>query len=185
MATITAIVGTWLAAQMLGVGVISDFLQSVSVTRSFILENQELWGNMPTMFAFLARLGISLPVAYGVQAVFALGTGVMVWNIWRSSAPADLRYAALMSGSLLVSPYLFAYDQVWLAFPIAWLTKRGLDRGWNRWEREILVFAWACPILLLLTSKVLHLQIGPLASIGLLWIVWQRHNDESLVNEQN
>ena len=183
-ATVTAIFGTWLTTQMWGVGVLSNFLRSVPVTRSFILENQGIWGNMPTVFAFLSQLGISLPVAYGVQAVVALGTGIVVWNIWRSSTPADLRYAALMSGSLLVSPYVFDYDQVWLAFPIAWLTKRGLDHGWNRWEREVLVFAWACPILLLLTSKVLHLQIGPLASIGLLWIIWQRHNDGSLAGEQ-
>ena len=43
-------------------------------------------------------------------------------------------------------PYLFDYDLVLLAIPIAILAWDGVQRGWLRHEREVLVAAWLAPL---------------------------------------
>ena len=57
-----------------------------------------------------------------------------------------LNGAVLVTGGLLVPPYLFDYDLVLLAIPIAILAWDGVQRGWLRHEREVLVAAWLAPL---------------------------------------
>jgi len=71
---------------------------------------------------------------------------------------------------LLVSPYLFDYDLAWLALPLAWSVRHGLEHGWRRGEREALTLAWLLPIVFQGLAAVTHVGIGPLA-IGALFVV--------------
>ena len=82
---------------------------------------------MPSMFAQLRLLGVSVDAAYALHSIVAGLAVAAVGLAWRSAAPDALKNAALMCGILLVTPCLFDYDLAWLAFRQAWM--EGLRRG--------------------------------------------------------
>ena len=54
--------------------------------------------------------------------------------MWRSRVPYTLKAAALAAGTLLTTPYLFMYDMMVLAIPIAFLVRIGLKTGFRAYE---------------------------------------------------
>jgi hypothetical protein len=50
------------------------------------------------------------------------------------SVSYSLKAASLAAGALLVTPYLFLYDLMVLAVPVAFLVRVGLDQGFARHE---------------------------------------------------
>ena len=79
-----------------------------------------------------------------------------------------------MTATFLISPYVFDYDLVWLAFPIAWLALIGLREGWLPGEREVLVAAWISPLLMAPLATAFSVQIGPFVLGALLWVMVRR-----------
>ncbi len=63
--------------------------------------------------------------------------------MWRSRVPYTLKAAALATGTLLVTPYLFMYDMVVLAIPVGFLIRIGLKSGFRRYELPALGIALA------------------------------------------
>jgi hypothetical protein len=53
--------------------------------------------------------------------------------------PYTLKAAALAAGALLTTPYLFMYDLMVLAIPVAFLVRIGLHSGFRDWELPALV----------------------------------------------
>jgi hypothetical protein len=126
------------------------------------------------MFA-LARLpGFGIGAAYAAQAVLAVCATAAVAVIWRRPVRFRLKAAALMSATLLISPYLFDYDLVWLAFPLAWTALDALEHGWLRWEREVLAAAWLAPLAAPVVATATALQAGPLVTAALLLVIVRR-----------
>ena len=76
-----------------------------------------------------------------------------------------------MTATLLVSPYLMEYDLAWLGFPIAWVVQTGLQSGWMRAEREVLLAAWLLPLFTVVLAWLLRIQMGPWVIAALLWVV--------------
>ena len=54
--------------------------------------------------------------------------------MWRSRVPYTLKAAALAAGTLLTTPYLFMYDMMVLAVPVAFLVRIGLKTGFRAYE---------------------------------------------------
>ena len=54
--------------------------------------------------------------------------------LWRSRVRYSLKAAALATGTLLVTPYLFMYDVMVLAIPVGFLVRIGLNDGFRRYE---------------------------------------------------
>lgn len=175
-AAIVAIVFMLASTFILGADTITAWLHSIDLARS-LLETKGgfgYWVNMPTMFAFLRLLDVPVREAYMGQALVALVALVAVWRIWRNSGSVPLRSACLITATLLVSPYLLEYDLAWLALAIAWLVKLGLEDGWLRAEREVLVAIWLLPFSLFLIASVTSIQIGPWVLLTLLWMILRR-----------
>ena len=59
----------------------------------------------------------------------ALVTALGVCMIWRSRADDDVKAAALGVGAMLATPYLYTYDLVVLAIPLAFLFRLGRRDG--------------------------------------------------------
>lgn len=173
-AAVTAITFTAIGTSILGTDVLKGFLANLGHAR-LILENGTLpWAKMPSMFTFARLLGIPVAGAYVVHVVVAVTAVIAVWQVWRRCQDRNLRGAALMTATFLVSPYVFDYDLAWLAFPIAWLALAGLRDGWLRGEREILVAAWLLPMFMYASANALDVQLAPLVICGLLWITFRR-----------
>ena len=180
-AAVTAITFTAIGTATLGTAVLKGFLANLSYGRLFLENGSFLWPKMPTMFAFLRLLGIPVAGAYVVHCIVALGAVIVVWRVWRRCQDRNLRGATLMTATFLVSPYLLDYDLARLAFPIAWLALAGLRNGWQRGEREVLVFAWLLPLLITPIGTFLSVQIGPIVLCSLLWITVRRTTVTSMI----
>ena len=160
---------------VLGWETFDAFLSSVDLARGYIESGALPLGKMPTYFALMRELGASVFAAYVVHFSLAAGAAMIVWKMWRDQAAWSLRCAALMTATFLVSPFVYDYDLVWLAFPVAWITILGQRDGWMPLEIEILVAVWLLPLVMPLLADDLSLQIGPVIVTALLWLIWRRH----------
>jgi Glycosyltransferase family 87 len=173
-AAVTAILFTAIGTAVLGVGTLKACVASLGFARHFLETGLLPWAKMPTVFAFGRLLGLPVAGAYAVHAVVAVGATLVVWRVWRHCQDWQLRGAALMTATFLISPYLFDYDLAWLAFPIAWLALGGLRDGWLRGDREVLVAAWLLPLLMSPIVKAVPIQIGPWVLGALLAVIVRR-----------
>jgi hypothetical protein len=63
-----------------------------------------------------------------------VSVAVVLALLWRSRVPYTLKAAALAVGTLLTTPYLFMYDVMVLAIPVAFLVRIGLRNGFRAYE---------------------------------------------------
>ena len=173
-AAATTLAFTAVSTAILGTATLKAWVASLGYARGFMEDGSLPWAKMPTVFAFLRLLGIPIKCAYFVHAFFAAGAVLAIWHVWRRCGDWQLRGAALMTATFLISPYVFDYDLAWLAFPIAWLALVGLREGWLRGEREVLVAAWLLPLVMASIANALLVQIGPLVVGTLLWVAIRR-----------
>ena len=67
--------------------------------------------------------------------------------LWRSRAPYEIKAAALGVGAMLATPYLYTYDLVVLAVPLAFLFRLGRARGFL--AHELAGIGLACLLILI------------------------------------
>ena len=160
-ATLTTIAFALASTAVLGVDSWTAFVGSMPMVADLLEEPDNLnWSNMPSAFASLRLLGVAIPIAYAAQATLALiAAAGVAWTWWRRASP-PLAAAVLVSGSLLVSPYLFDYDTPLLAVAIALLAWDGHRNGWQWGEREILVAAWLMPVVATVVATATGLPLG-------------------------
>jgi len=97
--------------------------------QAFLSEGAADLGKMQSAFGTVRTLGGSETLAWWVQAVVALAAATCVAMLWRSRAEYEIKAAALGTAAMLATPYLYTYDLVVLAVPLAFLFRLGRDRG--------------------------------------------------------
>jgi hypothetical protein len=123
------------------------FFATTALSSSIAIQGLTGWHKMATVFASLRFAGVAEPIAWILHgACGALGS-ILVWRIWRETRDPLARAAILAPATVLISPYLYVYDQVMLVISFFWLAQNGA----NRW----LLFG---------------LFLLPLATIGQFWL---------------
>jgi hypothetical protein len=147
------------------------FVASVTVTRTLVLEQGAMgWEKMQSTFAAMRMLGADLDTAYAAQGAVSVCAAVAVIWVWRRPVAMPLKGAALVTGTLLATPYVFDYDFTLLALPIAWLSVEGLRTRFLDWEKIALFGVWLLPIV----SRAIGgfgLPIGPVVLLGFLSLI--------------
>lgn len=127
-----------------------------------------------TPYTTLRLVGLPETAALALHVVVAAVALVTVWQVWRRTEDLALRGSALVLGTFLVTPYAADYDLAVLAFPIAWLGWYGIQHGWRRGERDLLVVLWLLPFLAGAVALATHVQITPVCLAFALWGVRRR-----------
>jgi hypothetical protein len=127
---------------------------------------------MQSLFAAVRLLGGGLGVAYGIQAVVAVGAAIGIAWAARRGADGQALGAALAAGAALTSPFLLDYDLLVLAVPMAWLLAR--PGGFLPWEKIVLAAVFLLPILARPIGTALGLPIAPPLTIALYLLVLRR-----------
>jgi hypothetical protein len=96
--------------------------------------------------------------------------GAIAW-LWHSRADTRLKYAALMSGALLTTPYCLDYDMVLIGPAIAFLVAYAFDKGFAPFERTLLAAIWIAPLLTRLVAKLSYIPLGPSVMITLFALI--------------
>jgi arabinofuranan 3-O-arabinosyltransferase len=125
-------------------------------SQAFLSDGWADFAKLQTAFGLMRMLGGSEPLAWSVQAVLALMTAAAVTALWRSRADYEVKAAALGAGAMLVTPYLYTYDLVVLAVPLAFLWR--LARARRFLTHELAGIALAC--LLVLIFPVVKAPVG-------------------------
>jgi arabinofuranan 3-O-arabinosyltransferase len=103
-------------------------------SQTFLTEGKAPWWKLQSIFAMVRYFGGSEPLGWAFQWVLTAAVAVLMALIWRSRVPYTLKAAALAAGTLLTTPYLFMYDMMVLAIPVAFLVRIGLKTGFRSHE---------------------------------------------------
>jgi hypothetical protein len=152
--------------------------------RTFASENlmrrdaAEFYLRMVSLYA-QARLYLAHPVALGLAVLLTLATIALAVRSWqRFTGDVRASGALLLAASALASPYLFSYDLPFLLFPTLWLVEQGRRHGFRPFEKLALVGLYFAPFALRAAALPLGLNLMPLASAVLVWLVWGRGGRE-------
>jgi len=103
-------------------------------SQAFLTEGRAPWGKMQSVFALVRYFGGAEQLAWGFQWIMSGAVAVLLALMWRSRISYSLKAAALATGTLLITPYLFLYDLMVLAIAVAFLVRIGLKQGFQRHE---------------------------------------------------
>jgi arabinofuranan 3-O-arabinosyltransferase len=135
-------------------------------SQAFLSEGWADWSKLQTAFGLTRTLGGSETLAWTVQAVVSLAAAILVAIVWRSKTPYDLKAAALGVGVLLATPYLYTYDLVVLAVPLAFLLRFGTARGFLPWD--LMGIGVACGLVLVFPFVKLPVGFAALLVVAAL-----------------
>jgi hypothetical protein len=137
------------------------FLDSIPLTRTIVFEAGDTgFEKFQSVFAIVRVWGGSVPSAYLAQGALTAGVLAVSVLIWRSGTPLRLKGAALLTGTLLCSPYVLDYDLIVFGMALALFSAHGLEHGFMRWEKTLLAFGWIAPLVARSLGGLLHLPIG-------------------------
>jgi hypothetical protein len=146
-------------------------------SQAFLTEGRAAWWKLQSLLALVRYLGGADQLAWALQWILTASVAAVLALMWRSRVSYTLKAAALATGTLLSTPYLYMYDMMVLAIPIAFLIRIGLKSGFRSHE----IPALGCAMALILTFIFAGLPVGLGATLivgGLvlcragLW--WQR-----------
>jgi arabinofuranan 3-O-arabinosyltransferase len=125
-------------------------------SQAFFTEGRATWFKLQSVFGLTRSFGGSEQLAWALQAAMTGTVVVATLLLWRSKARYSLKAAGLATGTLLITPYLFLYDMMVLAIPLALLVRIGLADGFRKYELPALGLA----ALLLVIFPVFETPIG-------------------------
>ena len=97
------------------------------LSQAFLTEGRAPWWKLQSLFAMIRYFGGTEQVAWIFQGILTALVAVVLVVMWRSRIISyPLKAAALAAGTLLTTPYLFTYDMMVLAIPVAYLVRLGL-----------------------------------------------------------
>jgi hypothetical protein len=143
-ATVTTLVIALASLLAFGTETWIAFFHSISHTsQAFLSDGWANFGKLQTLFGLLRTLGAPEAIAWRAQIALALAAAVTIALIWRSDKPFELKAAALGAGAALATPYLYTYDLVVLAVPLAFLYRLGRRGGFMIYEIGLIMLACA------------------------------------------
>ena len=172
---------TGLVTLQLGPEIWIYFAKNTEMLR-FSLTEGGLLAQMPTVWASLHLAGVPAGIAMGLHAIAALAAVGVVWTLWRQPVVApDLALAAVLFGTLMISPYGFRYDMVATLGGTLLLMRHAALHGWHPAEKLVLTIMWLLPGVFPLLALVSGAQVGPLVMLVGLWLCasWARKDTQA------
>jgi len=140
-------------------------------SQAFLSEGRAEIEKMQSLFAIVRTLGGAEWLAWSAQAILSGAVAVTVCAVWRSKKPPyELKAALLGAGVLLATPYIYLYDMVTIAIPIAFLLALGLRDGFRRSELPGI----AAVMVLIAIFPFVKLPVGFAASLVLAALLLNR-----------
>jgi hypothetical protein len=169
-----AAVGSALAAASwftFGTATWRAFFDSIPLTALAVFSDGQagLW-KLQSVFGLVRALGGSEALAYGLHGALTAAIALALCILWRSETRFELKAAALATGALLVTPYLYIYDLVVLAVPMAFLIRLGFAEGFRLYETVGLAAAAS----LLLAYPMVPARTGLIATLIVAVLIAKR-----------
>ncbi|MGN6459854.1 MAG: glycosyltransferase family 87 protein [Pseudolabrys sp.] len=158
-ATATAIVMVLASLVAFGTAPWAAFLDGLNHTSDVVLrQGLADLNRLQSVFGLVRAHGGDMTLAWTLQGLTTAITALAVIIVWRSRAPHALKAAALATGAILATPYLYMYDLVILAIPVAFLIRDALP---SRGEAVLLGLA----VMAILAFPYMTTQVGLIAAL--------------------
>ena len=155
------------------------YTQTFAVSEAIMRGSEDVFFlRMGTVYSGL-RYHLGADVALIGQGLVTLACAALVALVWRRTRDTDAAGALMFAATALGSPYLFAYDLAFLALPVFWLAREGLERGFRPYEKMALVALYFSPLAARALALPLELNLTPLAAAALVAMVWSRTAPQS------
>jgi hypothetical protein len=139
-------------------------------SQAFLTEGRAPWWKLQSLFALIRYFGGSEQLAWIFQWITTASVVVGLVLMWRSRVSYPLKAAALATGTLLITPYLFMYDMMVLAVAVAFLVRTALATGFRRFELPAL----ACALILIVNFILLGVPDGLGATLIVAGLILRR-----------
>jgi hypothetical protein len=150
------------------------FLGNAGAARADLEHLHDKLYMMQSFYADLRLGGGSLAACYAGQAALACVALVLLAHVgWRRTG-AGPEMAALAAASLLVTPFLYDYDLVVLAAPLAWMAATGARSGFRTGEVALAVLVYLLPLTNIVVRRHIGVPLGPPFILCLLIMIWRR-----------
>jgi arabinofuranan 3-O-arabinosyltransferase len=103
-------------------------------SQAFLTDGLAPWGKLQSIFALVRYFGGSEVLGWTFQWIMNAAVAGLLVVLWRSRVRYEWKAAALATGTLLVTPYLFLYDVMVLAIAAGFIVRVGLAEGFARNE---------------------------------------------------
>ena len=141
-----------------------------SASQSTLEQGRADWAKLQSLYGLVRMAGGSSAFAWAMQGMLAGVVAVSLIALWRSRASFDLKAAALATGALLATPYVFLYDLVVLAVAMAFLLRANAKDGPVPGELAGLAVAGG----LILSFPLLKAPVGFAAALVVTLLVARR-----------
>jgi arabinofuranan 3-O-arabinosyltransferase len=152
-------------------------------SQAFLTEGKATWWKLQSVLSLVRYLGGPEQLAWTLQWIVTGSVAVGLIAMWRSRADYCWKAAALAVGTLLTTPYLFMYDMMVLAIPVAYLVRAGLEGGFRAYELPAL----ACVLALIMSFMFLGEPVGLFVNLIVAGLIlrragpwWRRQRTPSL-----
>lgn len=126
------------------------------------------WNRLASVYAALRAMGVAAVPAGIAHAAFALPALWLLWRTGRDASLAQARGAALVTATMLLSPYVYMYDQVLLVVAVIWALQHGYgERG------AMYLYLVSLAAYLGLLTGVLNLNLIPALPLALLFLLYR------------
>jgi arabinofuranan 3-O-arabinosyltransferase len=139
-------------------------------SQAFLTEGKATWWKLQSLFSMVRYLGGSEQLAWAFQWVLTAAVAVVLALIWRSRVSYSVKAAAVAAGTLLTTPYLFMYDMMVLAVPVAFLMRIGLKDGFRPYELPAL----GCALALVISFAFFGQPVGLFATLIVSSLILRR-----------
>jgi hypothetical protein len=130
-------------------------------SQAFLVEGKATWWKLQSLYSLVRYFGGTEQLGWIFQWVLTAAVATTLVVMWRSKVRYSLKAAALALGTLLTTPYLFMYDMMVLAIPIAYVVRLGLARGFRPFELPAL----GCTAALILVFILCGIPVGFVAIV--------------------
>jgi arabinofuranan 3-O-arabinosyltransferase len=125
-------------------------------SQAFLTEGKAPWWKLQSLYSLVRYFGGTETLAWIFQWSLTATVAAGLVLMWRSRVSYSLKAAALAVGTLLTTPYLFMYDMMVLAIPVAFLVRIGLATGFRGYELPAL----GCALALIVGFVFLGVPVG-------------------------
>jgi arabinofuranan 3-O-arabinosyltransferase len=139
-------------------------------SQAFLTEGKATWWKLQSLFSLVRYLGGTEQLAWLFQWILTASVAAGLVLMWRSRVSYSLKAAALAAGTLLTTPYLFMYDMMVLAVPVAFLVRIGLKSGFRPYELPAL----GCALALIVSFVFLGEPVGLGATLIVATLILRR-----------
>jgi arabinofuranan 3-O-arabinosyltransferase len=139
-------------------------------SQAFLSEGKATWWKLQSVLSLVRYLGGPEQLAWTLQWIVTGAVAIGLVAMWRSRADYYWKAAALAVGTLLTTPYLFMYDMMVLAIPVAYLVRAGLEGGFRAYELPAL----ACGLVLIMSFMFLGEPIGLFVNLIVAGLILRR-----------